>query len=183
MREWAAIERASFADIEAQPEADIWPRRHGYVVTGDVGTRRVESMIWGVPLKANGKRPGSTITKHITNVRNLQSQFWRSMLAVPSQRCLVPFSQFAEPKPNAGRDEVWFAVKGKSISAFAGIWRETENGPVYAFLTCEPNPLVKPIHSKAMPVILQPDQYEGWLSGEAAESFQEPFPSQLMAIP
>jgi hypothetical protein len=28
------------------------------------------------------------------------------------------------------------------IFAFAGIWRPTEEGKAYAFLTCEPNPLV-----------------------------------------
>jgi putative SOS response-associated peptidase YedK len=104
------------------------------------------------------------------------------MLTKPENRCLVPFTQFAEPKPNAGREEVWFSVNEAEVSAFAGIWRFTEEGPAYAFLTCEPNPLVAPIHPKAMPVILQPEDYGRWLAGEEAETFAEPFPSQLMAI-
>ena len=33
-----------------------------------------------------------------------------------------------------------------------------------AFLTCEPNPLVVPIHPKAVPVILHPDDYDRWLA-------------------
>jgi putative SOS response-associated peptidase YedK len=33
-------------------------------------------------------------------------------------------------------------------------WRETEAGRAYAFLTCEPTPLVAPIYPKAMSVIL-----------------------------
>ena len=68
------------------------------------------------------------------------------------------------------------------VSCFAGIWRQQEEGDCYAFLTCDPNPLVKPIHPKAMPVILQPDEYDRWLSGDDAAAFQEPFPSQLMSV-
>jgi len=51
---------------------------------------------------------------------------------------------------------------------FAGIWREWpgDRGPrakpvagphrIVAFLTCEPNAVVAPIHPKAMPVALSP---------------------------
>ncbi|MEJ6677956.1 SOS response-associated peptidase family protein, partial [Parasphingorhabdus sp.] len=110
------------------------------------------------------------------------SPFWRSMLTKPENRCLVPFTQFAEPKPKAGREECWFKVNETPVSAFAGIWRPSDEGNVYAFLTCEPNPLVKPIHPKAMPVILQPNDYGRWLAGDEAEEFQAPFPSQLMSV-
>src|SRR3546814_10618714 len=70
--------------------------------------RVVDMLQWGVPRTIPGKRPGSMITKRVTNVRNLASPFWRSMLSKPEQRCLVPFTRFAEPKPNAGREEIWF---------------------------------------------------------------------------
>ena len=139
-------------------------------------------MQWGVPLTMKGKRPGTTVTKRITNVRNLSSPFWRSMLTKPQHRCLVPFTRFAEPKAGAGREECWFKVKETPVSAFAGIWRPSDEGDVFAFLTCEPNPLVKPVHPKAMPVILQPDDYERWLAGDDAEALAMPFPSQLMAL-
>lgn len=157
---------------------DVWPKRQGLVATCE----GAKAMQWGVPLKMKGKRPGTTVTKRITNVRNLSSPFWRSMLTKPENRCLVPFTQFAEPKPNAGREEVWFKVNEAPVSAFAGIWRETDEGNAYAFLTCEPNPLVKPVHPKAMPVILQPDDYGRWLAGDEAKEFQAPFPSQLMSV-
>ncbi|WP_373491755.1 SOS response-associated peptidase family protein [Parasphingorhabdus sp.] len=83
----------------------------------------------------------------LTNVRNLSSPFWRSMLTKPDNRCLVPFTQFAEPKPNAGREECWLKVNEASVSAFAGIWRPSDEGNVFASLTCESNPLVKPIRA------------------------------------
>lgn len=140
--------------------ADVWPKRHALVVRQSGDVKVLDAMAWGVPLVTPGKRPGTTVKKQITNVRNLESPFWRAMLVRPEQRCLVPVSAFAEPKPNAGREEVWFAVSNAPSAAFAGIWRPSEVGNVFAFLTCEPNPLVAPIHPKAMPVILHPEDYD-----------------------
>jgi putative SOS response-associated peptidase YedK len=60
----------------------------------------------------------------------------------------------------------------------------TELGNAYAFLTCEPNPLVAPIHPKATPVILHPGDYDRWLDGDVDEvcSLVSAFSSQLMAV-
>jgi putative SOS response-associated peptidase YedK len=102
------------------------------------------------------------------------------MLAVPDQRCLVPFSNFAEPRTGAGREEAWFAVTEARFSAFAGVWRQSGSGAVFAFLTCDPNALVSAVHPKAMPVILHPEDYDRWLSGDDAGDLAQPFPSQLM---
>lgn len=104
------------------------------------------------------------------------------MLNNPAQRCIVPFSSFAEPKPNAGREECWFRVTDAPVAAFAGIWRPSVEGKVFTFVTCEPNPLVAPIHPKAMPVILHPQDYERWLTGDNVADLAAPFPSQLMSI-
>lgn len=134
--------------------ADIWPKREAMIVRGSPDGAFVDVMRWGVPLTMPGKRDGATVTKHITNVRNLSSPFWRSMLATPAQRCLVPFTAFAEPLPGQGRAEAWFGLSGDTVGAFAGIWRASDGGNVFAFLTCHPNPLVGAIHPKAMPVIL-----------------------------
>ena len=55
---------------------------------------------------------------------------------------------------------------------------------LFAFLTCEPNPLVAPLHPKAMPVILHQEEYTTWLTAEWAEARKlvQPFPSQLMTV-
>ncbi|MDE1467937.1 SOS response-associated peptidase family protein [Aurantiacibacter sp. D1-12] len=180
MREWAAIERASFADFDKKPAEDLWPRRLGYVVRQEKHGRVVDTATWGVPLTLKGKRPGTTTTKYITNVRNLTSPFWRSTLANPPQRCLVPFTEFAEPKQ--GREEYWFSIPSRPVAAFAGIWRESDIGRVFAFLTCEPNALVAPRHPKAMPVILPEECYDAWLAGDDPQNLAVPFPSQLMAV-
>lgn len=174
----AAPYEGEWSDIKI----DIWPKYQAIVARRDDGQTILDRMAWGVPITLPGKREGTTVSKRVTNVRNLASPFWRSMLSKPAQRCLVPFSTFAEPKPKAGREEVWFKVTDAPVAAFAGIWRPSNEGNVYAFLTCEPNPIVAPIHPKAMPVILQPDDYNRWLSGDDVLDLAAPFPSQLMSI-
>ena len=164
---------------------DIYPKGQGLVARLENGTSVFEAMHWGFPRTVPGKRPGTTKKTAVTNVRNLTSPFWKSMISNPAQRCLIPFSVFAEPKIGEGRAEHWFNITGQPVAAFAGIWRPTEVGNTYAFLTCEPNPLVAPLHPKAMPVILQPEDYQRWLTAEDYESACElaaPFPSQLMAV-
>ena len=140
--------------------------------------------MWGVPCQVPGKRPGTKLTKHVTNVRNLSSPFWRSMLTNPERRCLVPFTSFAEPVIGGGRAEHWFTIKDRPLAAFAGIWRPTEVGEAFAFLTCEPSPLIAPLHPKAMPVILSEADYRAWLTGdwEDTQALASAYPSQLMAV-
>lgn len=182
----ADIGDGPFSDIKI----DIWPRKPAHIVRiGTDGRKVMDAMIWGVPCKMKGKRPGTTVTKHVTNVRNLASPFWKSMLKTPAQRCLVPFTSFAEPKlgkdPETGRPaEHWFTVNDRAVAAFAGIWRPTEIGHAYAFLTCEPNPLVAPLHPKAMPVVLHEEDYDAWLIGEYDNvcALAAPYPSQLMMV-
>lgn len=163
--------------------ADMWPGRTGIVAMMRDGAKSAALMSWGISLTVAGKRPGTHVKKRVTNVRNLQSAFWRPMLTHASQRCLVPFTEFAEPDGRPNRGETWFRVMTEDVAAFAGIWRPpTGDGAMaeFAFLTCEPNPLVGAIHPKAMPVILHPQDYDKWLSGAPAQELAVPFPSQLM---
>jgi putative SOS response-associated peptidase YedK len=121
----------------------------------------------------------------------------------PESRCLVPvtsFSEYAlEPDPvTKKKDVVWFAISpDRPLFAFAGIWTEwTGNrGPIknptvtglhlaYAFLTTDPNAIVRPIHPKAMPVILHQDDWQTWLTAPAAEAMQlqQPWPDDGLEI-
>ena len=105
------------------------------------------------------------------------------MLKDPARRCLVPFTSFAEPVIGGGRAEHWFTIRDRPLAAFAGIWRPTaEEGKAFAFLTCEPNPLVAPLHPKAMPVILPEADYRAWLTGDwdDTQALACPYPSQLI---
>lgn len=137
---------------------------------------------WGMPspkfaLKTE-RDPG------VTNVRNLGSAHWRRWLG-KEHRCLVPLTSFAEPK-GKGQGNQWFAAADDRPMFFAGIevrdWtsvRKVKDGEstddLYAFLTCDPNDDVKPIHPKAMPVILtEPDEWDAWMGGIPAAELQRP---------
>lgn len=138
---------------------------------------------WGVPPPPGlGNRP-------VVNVRNLQSPFWRPMLAEPARRCLVPLDAFWEYEGEKGaKRKVWFAVPGSDGEpapfAFAGLWRSTEAGDRFAFLTCAPNRIVGAVHPKAMPVILDPADFPQWLQGkrDEAAALARPFADERMTI-
>jgi putative SOS response-associated peptidase YedK len=185
-----AAEIANLFGATADPSLDwkpeVYPRYKAPVIRLADGIRTLELMAWGFPRQVPGKT--KMLTKHVTNARNLDSPFWRSAVMAPARRCLVPFTQFAEPK--AGKDaegrpaQHWFHIRERPIATFAGLWRPTEQGPVFALATTEPNELIRPLHEKAMPLILNDEDQEIWLSGDhqAAIALQAPFPSQLMAV-
>jgi putative SOS response-associated peptidase YedK len=163
---------------ERLPPPELFPKRLGWVVRKEDGTRFLDAMTWGFPPPAAARAP-------VTNVRNLASPFWRSALNRPDRRCIVPVTEFCEWSGEKGsKREHWFSLHDGKIFGFAGVWRPTDAGKAYAFLTCEPNPLVALIHPKAMPVILDPEDYDRWLDGEVDDacSLATPFPSQLMTV-
>lgn len=171
---------------EQFPPGELFPDKPAWVVRELAGKRILDVIAWGVPHKVPGKRPGTTITRKVTNVRNLTSHFWRGMIARADARCLVPVTAFSEYGQERGADGKlplhWFDVPSEPIFSFAGVWRPTEAGIRFAFLTCEPNPLVEPIHPKAMPVVLQREDEQRWLDGVQAAELAVPYPSQLMTV-
>lgn len=166
------------------PPPELFPKRPAWVVRMQGGRRILDVMPWGVPLTVKGAK-GQPIVKQVTNVRNLTSPFWKSTLARADFRCLVPVTDFCEWEGETGaKQERWFSVPSRPIFAFAGLWRPAPEGPHFAFLTCDANELVKPIHAKAMPVILHDEDHAGWLAGEydSVCALAAPYPSQLMSV-
>ncbi|MCV0382596.1 MAG: SOS response-associated peptidase family protein [Erythrobacter sp.] len=150
---------------------EIYPGQMAPVLRIVNDTLTLDEIVWGVP-------PPAAATRPVTNVRNLSSPFWRPMLSSPAQRCLVPWTQFCEWTGQKGsKSKVWFERADTPVSAFAGLWRETDQGPRFAFLTTEVNQTVGAIHPKAMPVLLDADGHETWLSGDnkAATALARPF--------
>lgn len=62
--------------------------------------------------------------------------------------------------------------------------REGVDLDVLAFLTTRPNEIVRPVHPDRMPVILAPEDYETWLTGNADAAFAlaKPFPAEKMRV-
>jgi putative SOS response-associated peptidase YedK len=173
------------------PLPAIFPDQLAPVVRiGRDGARVMETMRWGFPPPPNlGTRP-------VTNVRNTASPYWRGWLK-PEFRCLVPATAFCEYTDSQPKIPHWFALDpGRTPFAFAGIWRPwtgtrgTKAAPeegehlLFSFLTTAPNDVVRPVHSKAMPVILTGAACDMWLQADtaAALKLQQPWPADRLTI-
>jgi len=168
---------------------DVYPDREGLVVRLQDGAPVIEAMRWGFP------PPPKASAAYVTNVRNVASSWWRPWLKV-EHRCVVPASEFSEYGPETPKRERWFARTDGEPMFFAGIWRtwDGDRGPkskpvagphqIFSFLTCPPNSVVKPIHPKAMPVILRPAEVHTWLTAptEIALQLQRPLPDDELVI-
>ena len=170
--------------------AEVFPDMPAPVVRLDErGGRELSLMRWGFPPPATaGSRP-------ITNVRNVASPFWRNWLK-PEFRCLVPATSFCEWSDSRPKRQHWFEVAGERaapVFAFAGIWRPwrgtrkgvTGEHRLFSFLTCESNEVVRPIHAKAMPVLLaEEEEWDRWLTGSTEEALelQQPCPAARLAM-
>lgn len=206
-----------------EPSIDVFPDRFAPIVRNNEDRRELKMVRWGMPssskalLDAAAKRADKLRAKGktfdfnellrmepdggTTNIRNTSSQHWKRWLGVQN-RCVVPFTRFAEPDPASKEDggrtpNAWFgSAGGEQLMFFAGLWvkdwtsvRKVKDGPVtidlFAFLTTEPNGIVAPIHQKAMPVVLtKDDEVETWLKAPwpEAKALQRPLPDHLLKL-
>jgi putative SOS response-associated peptidase YedK len=175
----------------------IFPDYAAPIVRNAVDARELAMAKWGMPspvfaLKGRNSDPG------VTNVRSTASPHWRRWL-VPECRCVVPFTSFSENEalPDGRKPPIWFALgEDRPLAFFAGIhtppWtsvlkvREGEvTVDLFAFLTTEPNALVKQYHPKAMPVILTTaDEIDTWMNAPApvALELQRPLPDDALVV-
>lgn len=178
-----------------EPLAAVFPGHTAPVVRmAEDGERELVLLNWGFVLPQPGKA-----AKRVSNARSDKvrtSRFWRDSFM--ARRCLVPVTSFSEPKGRRPAVWHWFGLTGEGprpLFAFAGLWRSWK-GPlkpdaepvalnVFAFLTTEPNAVVRPIHPTRMPVILDcAEQFETWLEGtpEEACALARPYPADKMRI-
>lgn len=197
VRRWFKVTRVdpSAGNLPAQPS--IFPAYDAPVVRlTDDGERELTMMKWGFVLPQQGKAP-----KHVNNCRDdkaMTSNFWKASFR--ERRCLVPASSFAEYHPTERNEKghkavAWFALKGdepRPLFAFASLWRsfkgnykgELAEFDTHTIMTTKPNEVVRPIHPTRMPVILDPKDYETWLTGSTEEAIKlaRPFPVDQMQV-
>ncbi|MBC7832952.1 MAG: SOS response-associated peptidase [Hyphomicrobium sp.] len=174
------------------PLPGVFPDQRAPVVRNGPNGRELAMLRWGFP-----SPPGVLGGRPVTNIRNTASSYWRAWMR-PEHRCLViatSFCEYASGKPAVPH---WFALgQDRPLFAFAGLWRpwsgvrgtkaEAAEGrhELFAFLTCEPNAEVAPIHPKAMPVILTtPDECAAWLSAPVPDALQlqRPLADGLLSV-
>jgi putative SOS response-associated peptidase YedK len=107
--------------------------------------------------------------------------------AFKRRRCLVPADGFYEWK-NEGRQKqpYFFSLKTGEPFGLGGVWESwrAQNGDVLrtcCLITTGPNEIMLPVHDR-MPVIVSPDDYAAWLTGEANDALDlvRPYPPDEM---
>lgn len=176
--------------------AHLYPDRVGLVLRQAGDGLELTSMRWGFP-----KVKGTYVTnaRWIVNKSGGIYEHWEEWSG-PEYRCVVLASSFFEPDDRTrGGPKVLEAeferTDGNPIF-FPGFWRPwsgvrgTKKEPaegdheLYCFLTTFPNKVMKPVHSKAMPVILEWEHVETWLNEpiEEAIALQKPAPEGVLKL-
>lgn len=200
IRDMARVMQDSLGNLE--PDLDVYPDRPAPVVRNTAQGRELARLTWGMPTPTQFLKTKDAPDTGVTNIRNSASPHWRRWLGV-EHRCLVPATAFSEygqkPDPATKRKPLhWFALdETRPLFFFAGLWtpwtgtRGSMKTPrpgehhLFAFLTCEPNTVVKPIHPKAMPVILTiEDEIEMWMTAdwEKAQVLQRPLAEENLVV-
>jgi len=200
IRDIAGVMQDGIGNLE--PALDIYPDRPAPVVRNTAQGREMARLTWGMPTPPQFLKAPDAPDTGVTNIRNTASPHWRRWLGV-GHRCVVPATAFSEygarPDPVTKRKPLhWFARdETQPVFFFAGIWtawngtrgsmRTPREGDheLFAFLTCEPNGVVGPVHPKAMPVILTTqDEVEMWLTADwkLAQALQRPLADDALVL-
>ena len=165
---------------------EIYPGYPGIVVRERDGARVLQSMTWGFPVRLKGMKAESK-PKPVNNARDdkLLTGFWKHWFVTPAQRCLIPFTAFAEAEgPKGKMTRTWISVEDQPTAAWAGLWRPTDEwGDCYTGVMVDATEELSDIHDR-MPVILHPDEHDAWLNGPAEEAMAlvRKYPAARLAV-
>lgn len=139
--------------------------------------RVMRPMVWGYPAPGGVAVDGNV--NWVPTVRNLESPFWIGNLRHSELRCLVPATSFML---RAKGKSHWFAKADAPFFAMAGIWRDLTDMPVFAILVTGTSGTPRDAGAFAMPVILEPEQQDRWLTADwkEAQLLVTPFAGALM---
>jgi len=182
--EVAAHFNVSDPTLSNAPE-EVYPGYPGMVVHEVDGVRRMQSMVWGFPLRLKTMKPDAK-PKPVNNIADLTKPMWIGLAHRPPWRCLIPVTHFAEAEgPKGAKTRTWFSVKDQPIFAWAGLWRVSDEwGPVCSGVMTDCNEAIRPVHNR-MPVLLHQDEYDQWLRGsfnDAVDLQNRCFPDALIEM-
>ena len=109
--------------------------------------------------------------------------------AFKSRRCLVPADGYYEwTKTPDGKQPHRICLPDEGPMSFAGLWEQNDNLEMESFtiVTTSAAPSIEHIHNR-MPVILEEDAYDAWLSEDTATddalAMLKPYGGELITYP
>ncbi len=158
----------------------------------DSGEREYALMRWGlIPFFTKSLSDIKGISTINARAESLQTNpTWREPFK--KRRCLIPASAFYEWKALGDKTKQPFAftLADRGVFAFAGLWDAWKDKQghwlqSYSIVTTVANELMSNVHTR-MPVILQPRDYDRWLSRDVSEQppvdLLRPFESDEMLM-
>jgi putative SOS response-associated peptidase YedK len=134
--------------------------------------RKIYSFYWGlIPSDADTEKEGDGNFE--VPLEELEENEWLTE-CLEQRRCLIPANGFYKWKFTEKKSTPFYIrLLSNELTAFAGIysvWNSSSGRDVYscAMLTTEANALVQPVDDR-MPVLLNPDHHERWLSKESLD--------------
>jgi putative SOS response-associated peptidase YedK len=170
-----------------EPRFNVCPTDPVDVVIARDSGRKLVSMRWGLvpgwwskPLKELRMATFNARAETVAEKSVFRGAFERS-------RCLMPVSGYYEWHDTpTGKQPYYFTARdGSPILTIAGLWdrwRNRETGHTLqscAMIITNANDFVAEVHDR-MPVMLQPGQFDAWLSGTAGLDILKPAPKDLL---
>lgn len=156
-------------EVNLSPSWNIAPSTRICSITADDSEERHLSLMkWGlIPSWAKDATIGNKLSNARGETVHDKSSF-RS--AFKYHRCIIPASGFYEWKTEQGVKQPWYmSLKSGEPMAFAGLWERWNDFETCCIITTAANSLMEPIHDR-MPLILDPDQFDTWLSPSVKQS-------------
>jgi putative SOS response-associated peptidase YedK len=156
-----------------QPRFNVCPTDPADTVVAHDGARELVEMRWGlVPYWWNKPLKELRLATFNARVETVTTKpFFREPFN--TKRCLMPVSGYFEWQETPGGKQPWYftARDGSPVLTIAGLWDVWKNKPTGERLTSctmiitRPNDFIAEVHDR-MPVLLQPEQFDHWLSGD-----------------
>jgi len=163
LAEIAGLFGAEAARLAWTPE--IWLGEPVLIVVVAEGGRRLETVRWGLPTAAfaNPRRPkarrGTLFSRDLVRATGTLDD------PAALGRCLIAVESFAYPDGPPGRKtRAWAGLWDTPLAAWAGVWSEFGGEAGCAGLLTPANERIGAV-SRSMPVLLAPEDHDGWLGG------------------
>ncbi len=170
-----------------QPSFNVCPTDPADVILPKEGSRDLQQMRWGlVPFWWTKPLKELRLATFNARVETVETKpFFREPFK--QRRCLMPASGYFEWQDTPAGKQPWYftARDGSPVLTVAGLWDQWKNKETgeriksCAMIITAPNEFVAEVHDR-MPVLLVPEQFDYWLSGDMGVEELKPAPNDYL---